>query len=113
MKRKAISSSARSEPSVPEPTPEGAHEDTRAGLQPATIARAFQDNLTYFQAKFPEVATTNDRYMALAYVIRDRLLHRWASTARGYYEQRSRTICYLSAEFLMGPQLGNNLVNLG
>src|SRR5262249_45414562 len=24
-----------------------------------------------------------------------------------------RTVCYLSAEFLMGPQLGNHMVNLG
>jgi starch phosphorylase len=104
MKSKLRSTSARLKVS---------HEDIRAGLQPATIARAFHDNLAYFQAKFPEVATTNDQYMALAYAIRDRLLHRWVSTARNYYERRSRTIGYLSAEFLMGPQLGNNLVNLG
>src|SRR5438876_4930358 len=88
-------------------------EDVRSGLSPATIARPFRDNLAYLQARFPAVATRNDNYMALAYSVRDRLLHRWINTARTYFERGSRTICYLSAEFLMGPQLGNNLVNLG
>jgi starch phosphorylase len=74
---------------------------------------AFRDNLAYMQAKFPEVATTNDKYMALAYSVRDQLLHRWISTAQTYYQKRCRTVCYLSAEFLIGPQLANNIVNLG
>jgi starch phosphorylase len=88
-------------------------EDDRTGLSVETLKRAFLDHLFYLQGKFPEIATKNDYYMALAYVVRDRLLQRWLSTAHTYAQQQARTVCYLSAEFLMGPHLGNNLINLG
>jgi len=83
------------------------------GLDGASIARDYLFNLFCRQAKFAEVATRNDQYMALAYTVRDRMLHRWIHTAHAYFERESRTVAYLSAEYLIGPQLGSNLVNLG
>jgi glycogen phosphorylase len=88
-------------------------EDERTALNKEALKRAFLDSLFYMQGKFPALATKRDYYLALAYVVRDRLLQRWVSTAAAYTKQRSRTVAYFSAEFLIGPHLGNNLVNLG
>jgi starch phosphorylase len=88
-------------------------EDDRTGLSLETLKRAFLDNLFYIQGKPLALATKNDFYIALAYTVRDRLLRHWNSTASTYTVQGSRTVCYFSAEFLMGPHLGNNLINLG
>jgi starch phosphorylase len=77
------------------------------------VKRAFLDKLFSIQGKFRELATLNDYYMALAYTVRDLMLRRWVNTAAMYTKQRARTVCYLSAEYLLGPQLGNNLVALG
>jgi starch phosphorylase len=86
--------------------------DIRLGLDAASIARDFKHKLFFELAKFPGVATTNDCFLALSYAIRDRLLHRWVRSARTYLDGKHRTVIYLSAEYLMGPQLGNNVLNL-
>ena len=78
-----------------------------------TLKQAFFDNLFFVQGKPVALATKYDYYMALAYLVRDRMLDRWNGTAESYTKNRSRTVCYLSAEFLMGPHLGNNLINMG
>src|SRR5262245_14668551 len=84
----------------------------RTGLGVEALQRGSLDNLFCIQARFPAVATKNDYYQALAYTVRDRLLARWIKTAEAYKIGASRTVCYLSAEFLLGPHLGANLLNL-
>jgi glucan phosphorylase len=87
-------------------------EDDRTGTSQETLRRAMLDNLFYAQGKFPEIATPYDYYMGLAYTVRDRLLHRWVNTVETWLHKGVKIVCYLSAEFLMGPQLGNNILNL-
>jgi len=71
------------------------------------------DKLTSMQARYPDNATPHDWYMALAYSVRDLMLSRWVETARTCARQDVKVACYLSAEFLIGPQLMNNLIALG
>ena len=88
-------------------------EEIRTGLGVDAIERAVIDNLFYIQGRLPESATRNDWYMALANTVRDRMLDRWVKTARLMVKHGVKMVSYLSAEFLMGPHLGNNLINLG
>ena len=74
---------------------------------------AVTEKLTTELATFPGVATRNDEYLALAYAVRDRLLHRWVDSARATVDGKHRTVIYLSAEYLIGPQLDANLLALG
>ncbi|HBE16032.1 MAG TPA: glycogen phosphorylase [Cyanobacteria bacterium UBA11367] len=88
-------------------------ESDRTGMTVETIKRAFANNLYCIQGKNEFLATPHDYYMALAYTIRDRLLYRWINTATTYIQKDVKRVYYLSAEFLMGRQLANNLINLG
>ena len=77
------------------------------------LAEQIQRHLYFSQAKSTSLATRHDYYMALALAVRDHLLRNWVETAEAYTQQGVRTAAYLSAEYLLGPHLDNNLVNLG
>jgi starch phosphorylase len=86
-------------------------ERTENGVE--ALTQSFLDNLVFVQGRSTERAPPNDLYMALAHCVRDRLVERWISTVQNYHTQDVRIVCYLSAEFLTGPHLANNLINLG
>ena len=85
----------------------------RTGLRAEDIKQAFLDNLFYLMGRVPAVATKNDLYTALAFTVRERVFHASVNTFENYLERKPRFVAYLSAEFLPGPHLGNNLLSLG
>ena len=88
-------------------------QQVRTGLDAASVRQDFLEHLRFSQAKHPRNATPHDRYTALALAARDRVIERWQETAARYHESDARRVYYLSAEFLMGRALRNNLLNTG
>src|SRR5260370_37906262 len=86
---------------------------TRTGTEVEDIKQSFLDNLFYGIGRAPSVATRNDLYTALALTVRDRVFHHSVHTIETHEEQQARRVAYLSAEYLPGPHLGLNLLNLG
>jgi glycogen phosphorylase len=80
--------------------------------KPAVLKEDILENLYFIQGKLPVLATLNDWYVAVAYTVRDRLMKNWISSLTRLNEKDLKIVGYLSAEFLMGPHLGNALVNL-
>ena len=66
------------------------------------------ERLFYTLGKRPETANIHDMYMALSYAVRDQMMSYYLAE-----KESKKEVAYLSAEFLIGPQLANNLLNLG
>ncbi|MGO8858945.1 MAG: glycogen/starch/alpha-glucan phosphorylase [Steroidobacteraceae bacterium] len=81
-------------------------------LSVSGLTKAVSDHLRYSVGYPPAVADAHDYYRALALAVRDRMQDHWINSTQTYFDQKSKVACYLSAEFLIGPQLGNNLLNL-
>src|SRR5260370_33367973 len=59
-----------------------------------------------------EWASLIDEYHALSAAVRDRLMDQWLETIESYKQRDVRVLAYLRAEYLLGPHLQNDLLNL-
>ncbi len=96
----------RQQPRVPV-----AHEN-RAGKTAAELAVSFRNHMTHTVGRPLESSSVLDQYHAISAVVRDRLMDQWLQTIEQYRRHDVRVVSYLSAEYLLGPHLENDLLCL-
>ncbi|WP_353081999.1 glycogen/starch/alpha-glucan phosphorylase [Tessaracoccus lapidicaptus] len=74
------------------------------------FVREFLHELNTNQGVTLSRSSVNDQYLALASTVKNYLMARWLETNRKTREAKVKTIGYLSAEYLLGRQLGNALL---
>src|SRR3954467_2873866 len=85
----------------------------RTGPTAADIKLAFQNHLRSGLGRVEQVATPHDLYLAFAMTVRELVLADAAETIETYGGAGGGRGAYLSAEYLPGPPLANNLLSLG
>jgi starch phosphorylase len=87
---------------------------TKTNARTASTVRGFEkavgDNLYYSRGSAIYSASEHDLLTALSYTIRDRLIDRWRKTTDAQFEANPKFVYYLSAEYLLGKQLPQNLL---
>lgn len=78
-------------------------------ISDASISTSFLNHLTHTVGRPLEFSTPQEQYRALAHTIRDLVMENWISTVQGYKKPDLRVVAYMSAEYLLGPHLLNDL----
>jgi starch phosphorylase len=76
------------------------------------LKQAITDHLRYSIGRPAAALKPEHYYRATALAVRDRMQDNRVASTQVSLDLDKKVTCYLSAEFLMGPQLGNNLLNL-
>src|SRR5580704_12176168 len=86
--------------------------EKRAGTSPDEIAVSFRNHMVDRVGRPVESSTMLEKYHSLAAVVRDRLMDQWLETLEHYRKGDTRILAFLSAEYLLGPHLENDLLNI-
>jgi len=97
---------------TPHSNPADTHERSRTGLSADALRRGIVDHLRYSIGRPAAALRPEHYYRALALAVRDRMQDNRVASTQTSLDLGRKVTCYLSAEFLMGPQLGSNLLNL-
>jgi starch phosphorylase len=95
------------------PNPSSYGDPERNGLTASDLVAGITEHPFFTLGRRAVGASHHDLYMALSDAVRDRLMMRHLAYKDALRDQQPKAVAYLSAEFLIGPQLGNNLLMLG
>jgi starch phosphorylase len=84
------------------------HERTAHTLE--AFRALLENNLYYTLGTTLQSASLHDTYEALAHTVRDHMIDCWRRTSDAQYEANPKFVYYLSAEYLLGQQLTQNML---
>jgi starch phosphorylase len=82
----------------------------RTGKTVEAFKEAILNKLYYSKGTTIHSASRHDAYVSLALTVRDHLIENWRKTTEAHYAANPKFVYYLSAEYLLGSQLKQNLV---
>ena len=77
------------------------------------IKTTIEGKLEQYYGRTLENASDEEMFQAVALSIRGMILEQWVKANKEIEKKGLKKLCYLSAEFLMGRALVNNMINLG
>ncbi len=83
---------------------------TRIEATSKAFRKRLVDNLWHTRGQAIQLASERDAYMTLCYTVRDHLIQRWRETVDALYAANPKSVCYFSAEYLLGKQLEQNML---